>query len=99
MMDLQGQESWFNCNRYYFHIYIRQKCYRNFCYLVNNFKVFKIHFWFRLLFIGGSLESPKWLICCCWPKILGWWWGHMKVFCRSVNVHGVVVLFAGSGYT
>ena len=27
------------------------------------------------------------------------WWGPTKAFCRSVNVHGVVVLFAGGGDT
>ena len=41
---------------------------------------------------GGSLESPKWLIGCFCLEILVWWWGPTKAFCRSVNVHGVVVL-------
>ena len=27
------------------------------------------------------------------------WWGPTKAFCHSVNVHGVVVLFAGGGDT
>ena len=33
------------------------------------------------------------------PKILDMWWGPTKAFCHSVNVHGVVVLFAGGGDT
>ena len=33
------------------------------------------------------------------PKFLGLWWGPMKPFCSSVNVHPVVVLFAGGGDT
>ena len=31
------------------------------------------------------------------PKILGRWWGPMKAFFSSVNVHRVVVLFADGG--
>ena len=33
------------------------------------------------------------------PEILVWWWGPRKAFCYSVNVHGVVVLFASGGDT
>ena len=33
------------------------------------------------------------------PQNLDMWWGPMEAFCRSVNVHGVVVLFAGGGDT
>ena len=47
--------------------------------------------------IGGSLESPWWLIGGFCPNILGPWWGPTKSFCSSVNVHGVMVLFSGGG--
>ena len=53
----------------------------------------------RYPIIGGSLESPQWLIGCFCPKILGPWWGPTKAFCGSVNVHWVVVLFSGGGDT
>ena len=33
------------------------------------------------------------------PQNFGLWWGPMKAFCHSVNVDGVVVLFAGGGNT
>ena len=52
-----------------------------------------------VLVIGGSLESPLWLIGSFCLKILDRWWGPTKAFCHSVNVHGVVVLFPGGGDT
>ena len=52
-----------------------------------------------LLIVGGSLESPWWLIGCFCLEILVRWWGPKKAFCHSVNVDGVVVLFADGGDT
>ena len=53
----------------------------------------------KLAIFDGSLESPWWLIGSYCPKILDRWLGPTKAFCRSVNVHGVVVLFVGGGDT
>ena len=47
------------------------------------------------LVIGGSLESPQWLVLYYCSKILSPWWGHMNAICHSVYVHRVVVLLAG----
>ena len=49
--------------------------------------------------VGGSLESPKWLIDGFCPKILGPWWGPTKVFCGYVNGHWVGILLPGGGDT
>ena len=49
--------------------------------------------------IGGSLESIYWLVWSFCPTILDTWWGPLSVFCQSVNVHAVVVLFPGGGDT
>ena len=46
-----------------------------------------------------SLVARQWLIGDFCPKIFDKCWGPMKAFCRSVNVHGVVVLFSGGGDT
>ena len=52
-----------------------------------------------VVIFGGSLESPQWLIGGFGLKILDRWWGPTKVFCCSVNVHEVVVLFSDCGDT
>ena len=39
------------------------------------------------------------MVGCFCLEILVQWWGPMKTFCHFVNVHGVVVLFAGGGDT
>ena len=47
--------------------------------------------------IGGSLESPYWLIGSFCPKILGQWWGPMKAFCGYVNADVVGIVVVGGG--